>query len=106
AAASRGLMTSTFRGGYTYSLWRGDVTSNTAAEVWHPEAGDRFAQLPAFQLPGDHLLFNGTGGAGGGGGRGGGGRGGAGAAAGAPDEWDRYYSLSLLAPNSKPVLLT
>jgi dipeptidyl-peptidase 4 len=100
-------MTSAFKGGYTYSLWRGDVTNNTAAEIWHPEAGDRFTTLPAFQLAGDHLVFNGTGGgAGGGGGRGGGGRGAAGAAAGAPDEWDRYYSLSLLAPNSKPVLLT
>jgi dipeptidyl aminopeptidase/acylaminoacyl peptidase len=109
AAAIPGLMTSAFKGGHTYSLWRGDVTNNTAAEVWHPEAGDRFTVLPAFQLAGDHLIFNGTGGAGGGGGGRGGagqGRGGAGAAVGAPDEWDRYYSLSLLAPNSKPVLLT
>ena len=111
ASAVPGLMTSTFKGGYSYSLWRGDVTSNTAAEIWHPEAGDAFTQLPNFQLAGDHLIFNGTGGLGGGGGRGGPafaanaatvGRG----ATGNTDEWDRYYSLSLAKPNSKPVVIT
>jgi dipeptidyl-peptidase-4 len=70
AAAIPGLMTSTFKGGHTYSLWRGDVTNNTAQEIWHPEAGDRFAQLPNFQLAADHVVFNGS--AAGGGGRGGG----------------------------------
>ena len=94
-------MTSTFKGGYTYSLWRGDVTNNTAAEIWHPETGDRFTQLPNFMLAADHLVFNGSGGGGRGGGAGQGRGGGA-----AADEWDRYYSLSLLKPNSKPVLLT
>ena len=99
-----GLMSSTFKGGYTYSLWRGDVATNTAAEIWHPETGDRFTQLPTFQLAGTHLVFNGTGGGGGRGGGGGGGR--AGQPAPAVDEWDRYYSLSLAQANTKPVLLT
>lgn len=91
AAAVPGLMTSTFKGGYTYSLWRGDVTNNTAAEIWHGVPGERFAQLPNYRLAGDHLIFNG-----GGGGRGGG----------APaDEWDRWYSMAL-TPGAKPVLIT
>jgi dipeptidyl-peptidase 4 len=107
-AAVPGLMTSTFKGGYAYSLWRGDVTTNTAVEIWHPEDGDRFMQLPAFQLAGDHLVFNGTGGGGrggGGGARGGAASGGQGRG-GAPDEWDRYYSLSLASPTAKPVVIT
>jgi dipeptidyl aminopeptidase/acylaminoacyl peptidase len=51
--------------------------------------------LPNYQLAGDHLVFNGTGG----------GRGGGAPSAGT-DEWDRYFSLSLASPKSKPVLLT
>jgi hypothetical protein len=96
-AAVPGLMNSTFKGGYTYSLWRGDITTNKAEEIWHPESGDRFSTLPNYQLSGGHLIFNG--GAGVGGGRGGGG-------GGTVDEWDRYFSLSLASPKSKPVLLT
>ena len=106
AANVPGLMSSTFKGGYTYSLWRGDITNNTAAEIWHPATGDRFTVLPNYQLAGDQLVFNGTGGAGGG--RGGPSTGsgqGAAGAAGPPDEWDRYYSLTL-QPGAKPVLLT
>jgi hypothetical protein len=61
AAVVPGLMTSAFKGGYTYSLWRGDVTTYKAVEIWHPESGDRFTQLPNFQLAGDYLVFNGTG---------------------------------------------
>ena len=95
-------MTSTFKGGYTYSLWRGDVTTNTAAEIWHPDAGDRFTTLPNFQLAGDHLdlqrhrrwrwrrrRWRGW--------RGSAAR----RRAGRADEWDRYYSLSLAQPNSE-----
>ncbi len=104
AAAVPGLMSSTFKGGYTYSVWRGDVTTNKAEEIWHPETGDRFTQLPAFQVVGDHLVFNGSAGGGGRGGGGGAARGGGPAAA--PDEWDRYYSLSLTSPTAKPVVIT
>lgn len=106
-------MTSTLKGGYSYTLWRGDITNNKAELIWHPESGDRFMTLPNYQLAGDHLVFNGSGGGGRGGGGGaaafganaptaGQGRGGAPAV----DEWDRYYSLSLASPTSKPVLLT
>jgi len=92
AAAVPGLMTSTFKGGYTYSLWKGDVTNNTAAEIWHGAPGDRFATLPNFQVAGDHLFFNGTVRVGRGGGA-------------AADEWERYYSMALI-PGAKPVLMT
>jgi dipeptidyl aminopeptidase/acylaminoacyl peptidase len=91
-----GLTSSTFKGGYTYSLWRGDVANNTAAELWHGAQGDRFAQLPNYRLAGDHVIFNG----------GGGGRcGGAGGGAAPTDEWDRWYSMAL-TPGAKPVLIT
>ena len=106
AAAVPGLMTSTFKGGYTYSLWRGDVTTNTAAR--NLASGSRAIASRScrhFQLAGDHRHLQ----------RqrrrrcgGGGGGGGAGAAADSRrrDEWDRYYSLRLTQPDSKPVLLT
>jgi len=107
AAAIPGLMSSTFKGGYTYSLWRGDVANNTATEIWHPQPGDRLAQLPNFQVAGDYLVFNGSAGGGGRGGRAGGnGTEVTGGRGGGVDEWDRWYSLGLLQPTSKPVLLT
>ncbi|HEX5069984.1 MAG TPA: prolyl oligopeptidase family serine peptidase [Vicinamibacterales bacterium] len=85
AANVPGLMTSTLKGGYSYALLKGDVTNNTAAEIWHGVPGDRYATLPNFQVVGDHLFFK--------------------TAAQAPDEWERYYSMALM-PGAKPVLLT
>jgi dipeptidyl aminopeptidase/acylaminoacyl peptidase len=111
---SPGLMTATFRGGYTLGLYKADVTTGEAQEVWHNQKGDivvpnvlsahvagRYLVFPAFTF----------------GGRGGGGFGRGGALSGAPqpaappadqkqDEWDRYYSLDLTNPSARPVLLT
>jgi len=103
-----GMYNATFKGGYTFSLWRGDVTTLDAQEIWHPATDDRtWAGGFAPRWAGDYLLFigggGGRGGGGGGGGRGGGGRGGNG---GPVDDWERYYSLSLASPDAKPVLLT
>ncbi len=98
-----GLMSSTFKGGYTFSIWTADVATAEAHEVWHPAADERIANnLNQVRWAGDDtLIFAG-------GGRGGGGRGarGGGGAAGPVDEWERYYSLTFTAPNAKPVLLT
>jgi dipeptidyl aminopeptidase/acylaminoacyl peptidase len=98
-----GLMQATFRGGYTLSVWKGDVATGEAAEIWHNEPKDRmFTNFTNLRLAGNHLIvpFN----------VGGGGRGGRGAQnpppSGPVDEWERYYSIDLSTPNARPVLLT
>jgi dipeptidyl aminopeptidase/acylaminoacyl peptidase len=104
-----GLTRATFKGGYTLSLWKADVATGEATEVWHNEPNDRlFTSFNNLRLAGDHVVFTlATFG-----GRGGRGRG---EPSGAPppppptgpqDEWDRYYSLDIATPNAKPVLLT
>jgi len=107
-AQSPGLVRATFKGGYTWSLWRADVATGAARELWHAQPGD-FAMGASgnLMLAGDSLVYR----ANALGGRGGGGRG---AQTGplpeqAPtvaDEWDRYHALNLASPDAKPVLLT
>ena len=41
AAQIPGLMRATFRGGYTLSIWKADVATTEAEEVWHNEPNDR-----------------------------------------------------------------
>ena len=103
-AASKvpGLTRATFKGGYTFSIWRADAVTGGAKEIWHDQPGDaRFTTIGNLMLAGDRLVFRFNAG---------GGRGGRGTAAepvpGPVDEWDRYYSLDLSSPGSKPVLLT
>ncbi len=99
-----GLSQATFKGGYNLSVWKADVSTGEANEVWHNQPNDRrFTNFANLRLAGDHLIvpFN----------VGGGGRGGRGAQAPAPpagpvDEWERYYSINLATPNAQPVLLT
>lgn len=96
---SRGL----FRGGYTLSLWKADVASGQAAEVWHNEPGDRkFTAITNPQLAGSHVVFALQAG----GGRGRGAQPAPAAPQGPADEWDRYYSIDIATPNRPPVLLT
>jgi len=104
-----GLAAPAFKGGYTLSIWKADVTTGDASEVWHPQLTDPvvFTNFANLRLAGDHLIvpFNV------GGGRGLRGRQntpGQGPAQleGATDEWERYYSINLATPNAKPVLLT
>ena len=106
AAKIPGLMRATFRGGYTLSVMKASVATGVAEEVWHNEPNDRlFGNISNPRLAGNYIVFpQNVGGFGG--------RGGRGAQqpeqtpAGPVDEWDRYYSLNIGAPNSKPVLLT
>ena len=112
---SPGLMRATFRGGYTLSVMKADVTTGEATETWHNLPNDpQVATLNNVRLAGDFFIFQINAG---GGGRGGG-RGAAFAPNGASvsqggeppaaqqDEWDRYYSLNVMTAGSRPVLLT
>ncbi len=110
---SPGLMRATFKGGYTQSFYKADVTTGEAEETWHNQANDTIAaNIGNARLAGDLVIFQYAAG----GGRGGrGGRGGNGAATSAPesatpagpvDEWDRYYSLNVMDASARPVLLT
>lgn len=106
-AASPGLMTATFRGGYAVSLWTANVTTGEGREVWHPADGDRrFNGMNNLRAAGAHVIFPFPVGRGRG----------AGAAVGATpptdqpaapiDEWDRYYSIDISKANAAPVVLT
>ena len=53
-----GLTRATFKGGYTWSLWRADVATGEANEIWHNQPGDTtFAAIGNLRLAGDHLVF-------------------------------------------------
>lgn len=106
AARIPGLMRATFRGGYTLGIWKADVATGKAEEVWHNEPDDRMiTAINNPRLAGHHVVFP----LNVGGGRGGRGRGQQEPPQqpqGPVDEWDRYYSINVAAKNSKPVLLT
>ena len=110
-AASRipGLTRATFRGGYTLSIWKANVATGEAEEVWHNEPNDRLiTNISNPRLAGSYVVFPLNVG---------GGRGGRGRGQQPPpqqeekparpvDEWDRYYSIDIASKDSKPVLLT
>jgi dipeptidyl-peptidase 4 len=97
-----GLTQATFRGGYNLSLWKADVATGDASEVWHNQPNDRmFTNFNNLRLAGNHVIVP-VGVGGGGRGRG---------AQPPPDqdpvdEWERYYSIDIATPNAKPLLLT
>ena len=110
---SPGLMRATFKGGYTLSIYKADVTTGEAQETWHNQPNDPIvANLFNPQLAGGLMIFQHIVG-GGRGGRGGRGRGGPLPTPEPPanpsqpvDEWDRYYSLNVADASARPVLLT
>ena len=106
AARIPGLTRAMFRGGYTLSIWKADVATTEAEEVWHNQPNDRLiTTISNPQLAGNHVVFPLSVG---------GGRGGRGQQQPRPaeetprvvDEWDRYYSIDIGTPDAKPVLLT
>ena len=101
-------MSAAFKGGYTLGVWKADVTTGEAQEIWHNQPNDRLATtLANARLAGDYLVFPLVIGAAGGRGRGGSATGESPSAPAAPiDEWDRYYSLNITSASSRPVLLT
>jgi len=57
-ASGPGFQRATFPGGYTLSIWVGDVASAEAHEVWHPSASDpSFAPTNTIDWEGNSLLF-------------------------------------------------
>lgn len=82
-----GLARSTFRGGYTMSMWVGDPVTGEATEFWHTTPDERlYTSINNIQFAGDHVIFSVT----------------------RPnDEWDRWFSLPLAGPKTvAPTLLT
>jgi dipeptidyl aminopeptidase/acylaminoacyl peptidase len=114
---SPGMMAATFKGGYTLSFYKADVTTGDAQEAWHNQPRDPIAaNIANPRLAGDFVIFQFAIG-GGRGGRGARGGNGAAPAAAVPpegqaanqppaDEWDRYYSLNITDAAARPVLLT
>ena len=82
-----GLARSTFRGGYTHSMWIGDPVTGEASEFWHTTPDERlFTSINSIQWAGNHVIFSVT-------------RPG--------DEWDRWFSLPIAGPiTAAPTLLT
>jgi dipeptidyl aminopeptidase/acylaminoacyl peptidase len=93
AARYPGLYTATFAGGYTMAFMVADVAGCSLAingcvarELWHNQPGEKtFTTVANIRWAGDHIIFP---------------------LNLAPDEWERYYSISVVSPNPAPVLLT
>ncbi len=82
-----GLLRATFRGGYTMSIWAGEVATAEAKEVWHTTPDEQvFTNINNIQWAAGHVVFTTN----------------------VPeDEWDRYFSISLSGPvTAQPTLLT
>jgi len=80
-----GLTTAAFAGGYTLSFWVADAASGEAKEFWHNQKDDKdFASINAIRWAGfDHVVFQAE-----------------------PQEWVRWYSVSVSASRPAPVTLT
>jgi dipeptidyl-peptidase-4 len=88
-----GFFEATLDGGHRLSIMVADVSKCTplsdgcrATELWRAEPGDRvFSTINQITWAGDNLIFP---------------------LSPATDEWDRYYSISVVSPQKQPVLLT
>jgi dipeptidyl aminopeptidase/acylaminoacyl peptidase len=88
------LYTATFQGGYTLSLMVAEVAGCSLAihgcvarEIWHNQPGEQqFTNISNIEWADGHIIFP--------------------QSASENDEWERYYSISVASPASRPVLLT
>ena len=82
-----GMMRATFKGGYTTSFWVADVATGEAHEFWHPVSDDVIYNstngINAIQWAGDVVLFTAE-----------------------PEEWLRFYAVSLSGTTGKAVAIT
>jgi dipeptidyl aminopeptidase/acylaminoacyl peptidase len=84
-----GLMRATFRGGYTTSIWVGDVATAEAKEVWHTAPDEQiFTSISNIRWADGHVIFTIN-------------------VAALQSEWERYFSINLSGPEgAAPVMLT
>jgi len=80
-----GLYASAFAGGYTMSFWVGDAATGSAHEFWHDTKDDKeFNAIAAIEwADADHVIFQAE-----------------------PQEWTRWYSVSVSSAQPRPVTLT
>jgi dipeptidyl-peptidase-4 len=80
-----GLTTAAFAGGYTMSFWVADAASGEAREFWHNQKDDKdFTNINAIHWADiDHVVFQAE-----------------------PQEWVRWYSVSVSASRPTPLTLT
>jgi len=80
-----GLYESAFTGGYTLSFWVGDAATGEAKEFWHNQKDDsNFTAITTIKWSGaDHVIFEAE-----------------------PQEWTRWYSVSVSNSQPTPVTLT
>lgn len=79
----KGLTRSAFKGGYTISLWVADLAGGRAREFWHTAPDDRSFNVNSIQWAGEHVIFGAE-----------------------PEEWIRYYSVSITGGNAQHIALT
>ena len=83
-AAVPGLYRSAFPGGYTLSFWVADAATGEAREFWHNRPDDpSFSNVNAIDWAGSHVIFQAE-----------------------PEEWVRYYSVSIAGGTAVPITLT
>jgi Tol biopolymer transport system component len=80
-----GLFESAFTGGYTLAMYVADVASGEGREFWHNQKGDRdFSAISTIRWTDtDHVIFEAE-----------------------PQEWTRWYSISVSHAEPAPVVLT
>jgi dipeptidyl-peptidase 4 len=79
-----GLYRAVFKGGYSVSLMAADVTTGEGHEFWHNQPNDKtFPNINGIAWAGDNVIF-----------------------AQEPEEWIRYYSVSVAGGTTTPVELT
>ena len=85
AAIRAGLFESAFTGGYTLAFIVADVATGEGKEFWHNRKNDKdFNAIAAIQWTGaDHVIFEAE-----------------------PQEWTRWYSVSVSNSQPEPVMLT
>jgi dipeptidyl-peptidase-4 len=84
AIPADGLYRAAFKGGYSISLMEADVTTGEGREFWHNQPNDKvFPNINAIAWAGDHVIF-----------------------AQEPEEWIRYYSVSVAGGTTTPIELT
>src|SRR5262249_36616725 len=80
-----GLFSAAFTGGYTLSFWVADVATGDGKEFWHNQKDDKdFTSIGAIEwTDADHVIFEAE-----------------------PQEWTRWYSVSVSNSAPAPVMLT